>query len=198
MPGGTQVNLDIISNNEDIRIKLGDQDVHVEEETYFHSMGENLPTIQIRAGGDVRVSDEEWTPTGAGESFGRNEIGIDWDFTGMEDAVSRTVEAAVSRSQKFADLGARIGEKAARKSEAAARKAERRVEKMMRSMNIEDRQNPEGWSTPQPPTPPAPPEPPRSGISEEERMAVLQMLQEKKISLEEAERLLDALDSYPE
>jgi hypothetical protein len=65
---------------------------------------------------------------------------------------------------------------------------------MMRSMNIEDRGGGQAW--PMPPAPPAPPQ--RSGISEEERMAVLQMLQEKKISLDEAERLLDALDSTSE
>jgi hypothetical protein len=198
LPGGVKINLDITANSEDIRITLGDLDLQIEEETYFHSMGDDLPTIKIMAGGDVRVTDKEWTPVSSAESFDRDEIGIDWEFTEIGDMVSRTVEAAVSQSTRFADLGARIGEKAARKGEAAARKAERKIEKMMRSMNIEDRQRGQDWSAPRPPVPPEPPAPPRSGISEEERVAVLQMLQEKKISLEEAERLLDALDSYSE
>jgi hypothetical protein len=34
----------------------------------------------------------------------------------------------------------------------------------------------------------------KSGMSEEERLMVLRMLQEKKITVEEAEKLLNALD----
>jgi hypothetical protein len=63
-------------------------------------------------------------------------------------------------------------------------------------MNIEDRSNRPDYSEPQPDAAPVPPVP--SGISEEERIAVLRMLQEKKISLDEAERLLDALESTSE
>jgi hypothetical protein len=198
LPGGAQVNLDIISNNEDIRIKLGDLNLNIEEETYFHTMGEGLPVLKLIAGGDVLVSDEEWTPRASGESFDANEIGIDWDFSDIGDEISRKVEAAVAGSTRFVDIGARMSEKAARKTEAAARKAERRIEKMMRKMNIEDRSQRGDWTPPAPPAPPAWAQPASSGISEEERMAVLQMLQEKKITLEEAERLLDALDSSSE
>jgi hypothetical protein len=196
LPGGAKVNLDITADGESIRIHLGEIDLSIDEESYFLSMGEGLPVLKLMAGGDVRVSDEDWTPADSSEMFDRDEIGIDWDFSGMGETIVRSVESAVASSTRFADLGARIGEKAARKSEAAARKAEKRVEKMMRSMNIEERSGGQAW--PMPPVPPAPPQPTRSGISEEERMAVLQMLQEKKISLDEAERLLDALDSTSE
>jgi hypothetical protein len=201
LPGSAKVNLDIIANSGDIHIKLGEQNLYIEDESYKHTVGEGLPLIRLVAGGDVQVSDEEWTPAGSGESFGCNEIGIDWDFSGIDDMVSKTVAAAVSSSSRFADLGTRIGEQAARKSEAAARKVERKIEHMMRKMNIEERrgvQDEPGAAPPAPPASPAPPEPARSGISEEERIAVLQMLQEKKITLEEAERLLDALESHSE
>ena len=39
-----------------------------------------------------------------------------------------------------------------------------------------------------------PPVPPSEPVSDEERMAILKMLQEKKITAEEAEQLLSALE----
>jgi hypothetical protein len=42
------------------------------------------------------------------------------------------------------------------------------------------------------PTPPAPPK--SEPVAEEERMAILKMLQEKKITAEQAEQLLQALE----
>jgi hypothetical protein len=58
------------------------------------------------------------------------------------------------------------------------------------------------WVPPIPPVSPMPPVPPAaparpvkdSRVSEEERLTVLRMLQEKKISIEEAEKLLEALE----
>jgi hypothetical protein len=196
LPGAPKVNLELNSKSEDIRIHFGDQNLRIDDEKYFHHMGEGLPILTIEAQGDVSISDEVWTPADFDETFDRDEIGIDWDFTGMDDTIARTVERAVEGSTRFADIGARIGEKAARKAEAASRKAEARIEKMMRSMNIEDRSSRPDYSAPQPDAAPVPPVP--SGISEEERIAVLRMLQEKKISLDEAERLLDALESTSE
>ena len=44
------------------------------------------------------------------------------------------------------------------------------------------------------PKPPTPPEPPSEPVSEDERMAILKMLAEKKISAQQAEGLLSALE----
>ncbi|MFZ0531575.1 MAG: hypothetical protein WAM09_00210 [Anaerolineales bacterium] len=44
------------------------------------------------------------------------------------------------------------------------------------------------------PTPPTPPTPPGEPVSEDERLMILHMLEEKKISMEEAEELLSALE----
>jgi hypothetical protein len=200
LPEGTQMNLEITSHSEDIRLQISDQVMRLNQEKYSYHMGEELPTLVIDARGDVTVSDEPWTPSDFDETFDRDEIGIDWDFSGgIDDTIARNVERAVARSTRIADISTRIGEKAARKGEAAVRRAEKRIERMMRSMDIEDRSSGSDWSA-EPPQPPQAPEAPSaiSGISEEERIAVLRMLQEKKISLEEAERLLDALESFSE
>jgi hypothetical protein len=45
-----------------------------------------------------------------------------------------------------------------------------------------------------PPIPPMPPRPPAEPVTDEERLTILKMLQEKKISLQDAEKLLAALD----
>jgi hypothetical protein len=44
------------------------------------------------------------------------------------------------------------------------------------------------------PKPPTPPSSPSEPVSEDERMAILKMLAEKKISAEQAEQLLNALE----
>lgn len=46
--------------------------------------------------------------------------------------------------------------------------------------------------------PPKPPKPPSDSVSEEERLTILRMLEQKKISLEEAEQLLNALEGQEE
>ena len=49
-------------------------------------------------------------------------------------------------------------------------------------------------SAPRPPVPPVPPPPPGEKVSEEERLMILRMLEQKKISMDEAEKLLSALE----
>jgi hypothetical protein len=75
--------------------------------------------------------------------------------------------------------------KAERKARAAARRAERRKHaKQAKSYT---------WTTPpHPPTPPPPPD--IDPVSEEERLMILRMLEQKKINPEEAEQLLAAIE----
>jgi hypothetical protein len=59
-----------------------------------------------------------------------------------------------------------------------------------------DRPEMSGWNwdfkgTPKPPTPPMPPSEP---VSEDERMTILKMLADKKITSQQAEELLNALE----
>ncbi len=91
-------------------------------------------------------------------------------------------EAAAERARAKLELKlAAAQRKADRKARAAAARAAR---KERRSRG--DRR----FVVPTPPPPPKPVDP----VSEEERMMILQMLQEKKISVEQAEKLLAALD----
>jgi len=86
----------------------------------------------------------------------------------------------------------RTQEKLERKLEAARRKNELKAQAADRRSQSRGRR---GWSFEWPPAPPSPPTPPAGDpVSEEERLMILRMLEEKKISLEEAEALLSALE----
>jgi hypothetical protein len=98
-------------------------------------------------------------------------------------------ERASAKAAEHADRAARKAEEQVRRAQEQARKAERRAQFMGR------RYGPgfsfEGdWRSGRPP---APPEPPSEPVSDEERMTILRMLEEKKITVEQAEKLLSAL-----
>jgi hypothetical protein len=107
----------------------------------------------------------------------------------MRSARQTTDEAAARAQEKIA----RTQERLARKMEAAARKAEQRAQA------AERRRGSRGFSfswpgAPQPPGAPFTPREQKEPVTEEERLMILRMLEQKKISLEQAEKLLAALE----
>ncbi len=143
-------------------------------------LGDGSANISLSAGGDVRVSDRADAGEYA-EEFG-NFAGLNFDWSGFGEMISRKVGRATAQAAKRA-------EEAARRAE---RHAERHARKWKANVNV-GRWNwdigPDGVVTP--PTPPVPPAEP---VAEEERMAILKMLQEKKITAAQAEELLSALE----
>lgn len=140
------------------------------------TLGDGSATVTLNAGGDIRVSNQ----SDAGESaqdFG-NFAGIGMDWSGFGERISRRVEQAAQRVQRKV-------EEAARRIESKTREVERRSR---RSHDSEiGRWN---WDF----SPKGVPMPPNPPVSEEERLVILKMLQEKKITAEEAEKLLSALE----
>jgi hypothetical protein len=82
----------------------------------------------------------------------------------------------------------RTQEKLERKLEAARRRSEMKAQAAERRAQFHGRRS---WNVEWPTTPPAPPKEP---VSDEERLMILRMLEQKKITLEEAEELLSALE----
>lgn len=113
----------------------------------------------------------------------------------LADAARRREEAARRREQSLAEA-------ARRREEAARRREEQQVERGKRKLSYAFK-----FDAPRPPTPPMPPMPPRpptgpipratppaEAVSDEERMTILRMVEQKKITIEDAEKLLAALE----
>ncbi len=200
LPAGARLNLKIQSSANSIVVDLAGKRFDVHEREYTYPMGAEMPTLSIEAGGSVRVTDEAWEPVDLHARFERAEKRAEeWGIQGMA-AGMRAVEQVVADSQRIAEIASRAGQE-------AARHAEERVREVMRDLDLRfggapsteapvHGQAPETAQAPVEPAPPSKDEADANaqGVSEEERMFVLRMLQEKKITLEEAEKLLDALE----
>ena len=144
------------------------------------TLGEGGAKIALNAGGEISISNRTNAAESADE-FG-NFAGLNFDWSGFGERISRQVEQATAR--------------AAKRAEEAARRAERLAERHARHGKhglVVGRWNLD-MKGPRPPAPPAPSAPPSEPVTEGERMAILKMLAEKKITAEQAEQLLAALE----
>ncbi len=140
-------------------------------------LGEGTASISLSAGGDIRVTNNAEAGNSA-EDFG-NFAGMNFDWSGFGERISRQVEQATAR--------------AAKRAEEAARRVERHAERQARRWRGNVKVGRWNWEV-GPKGVPTPPSPPFEPVAEEERMAVLKMLAEKKITAEQAEELLSALE----
>jgi hypothetical protein len=142
-------------------------------------LGSGLAKITLNAGGDIRLTNQANAAESA-EEFG-NFAGLNFDWSGFGERISRQVQAVTTR--------------ATRNAEEAARRAERHAERHARRWGRTPPPPPGPWVDFGPKGMPNPPGAPKSEpVAEEERMAILKMLQEKKITAEQAEQLLQALE----
>jgi SHOCT-like domain/Toastrack DUF4097 len=137
-------------------------------------LGDGSAKITLNAGGDVRVTNRADAGESA-EEFG-NFAGLNFDWSGFGERISRQVEQATARAAKHAEQVARRVERQTRRG---------RVGFDMGRWNMDFKGGPK---------PPTPPEPPVEPVTEDERMAILKMLAEKKITAQQAEDLLNALE----
>jgi hypothetical protein len=145
------------------------------------TLGDGSAKIALNAGGEVRVSNR----TDAGDSADEwgNFAGLNFDWSDFGERISRRVEAATARASK--------------KVEEAARRAERHAARHARHAGDSKRGLVIGrwnWDFKGAPKPPTPPTPPAEPVAEQERMAILKMLSDKKITASQAEELLKALE----
>ncbi len=140
------------------------------------ALGDGSADITLSAGGDIRVSNRSDAGDSA-EDFG-NFAGMGMDWSGFGERISRRVEQATERANRKIEA-------ANRRVEQKVRDAERRGRGKV-ALEI-GRWN---WNF----SSKGVPIPPKQQVSDEERLAILKMLQEKKITSEEAEKLLAALE----
>ena len=148
-------------------------------------LGDGSAQIKLDAGGHVLVTDHVDAAESADEygnfagmmfdwgSWGRD-IGQNWGDIGREIG-----ERMSHRAEEIAHRAERQAHETARRAERKARKVARRhAGKMKWTIDLDN----------------IPKAPKREPVSEEERMTILRMLAEKKISAEQAEQLLSALE----
>jgi len=104
-----------------------------------------------------------------------------------ERIMRRTRESSERASARAEEKMRRAQEKIERKMEEARRKAEAAEQRGYRHGR-------KGWTFEFPKAPAPPTSPPKEPVSDEERLLILRMLEQKKISLDEAEQLLTALE----
>jgi len=144
------------------------------------TLGDGSALVTLNAGGNIRVSNQSDAGETA-EDFG-NFAGIGMDWSGFGDRISRTVNQATQRAQRKV-------EEAARRIEQKTREAERRVSHRGSGKAVLEVGR-WSWDLAQKGVP----MPPKPQATDEERMMILKMLQEKKITAEEAEKLLASLE----
>jgi hypothetical protein len=165
------------------------------------TIGDGSAPIELRAGGRVvvRPRDGEWP-------------GVDQDFDeemeAMGEDLARRIESEVEQKLRQVDerlsvLDLRLGktdeierkirERVRQQGERARQRAERAAARAGRHAG--SGHSFFGWMPGgRPPAPPAPPAPPSAPVREEERLAILRMVAEKKITPAQAEALLAALE----
>lgn len=197
--------ISIASGSMDIRLVLGGQRVVVDSGFYHGVIGSGRCQINLKAGGDVIL--EAQSAEGVLEAKHTVVDGARTFTTprqDLDDALS-TVESELGR-------GARRAQERLRRAEERIQAAMRRLEtRGLIAGGVFRPPVPEAPAVPEVPTVPAQPAPAPAvvdveaagdsvagDVTEEERMLVLKMLQEKKITAEEADRLLAALEGREE
>ncbi len=200
----TLATLNITSHGHNISLEFGNNKNTLEQLSYQAEIGAALPEstkkadLVFTAGGDVSFSAREYLgdpPKEASQSFGRDraKIGNDFGFSGFGKDFN------FFDAEKFS---ASIHETVTRQVDQASRLAEEQVRNAMKMVEgIQKR--PFGsfggttFSTNKPNNQssiPVPQNPEKASITDEERLMILQMVKDQKISIEEAEKLLQALE----
>jgi hypothetical protein len=175
-----KANLKLESGSESISVHACGQQLDVEEESYSLPLGEGGETVELNAGGEIDVKEGK---EAMGEfSFVFDDIGDTWRDFGKE------IEEKIRHSMKGVNHQLRH---AGWEASNAMRQAADKMDGFSRDFNSRDgRVYGFGFE----PNKVAPAAKEKKAASDEERMLVLKMLQEKKISVEEAEKLLQALE----
>jgi hypothetical protein len=170
-------NATLTLNGDEIDIEWKGVDKDEDATTRVVTLGDGSAAVTLTAGGDIRVTNQSDAGESA-EDFG-NFAGIGVDWSGFGERISRQVEQATQRAQRKV-------EEATRRIEQKTREVERRSRHSKVGLGV----GRWSWDLSQKGVP----MPPKPQASDEERMTILKMLQDKKITAEEAEKLLASLE----
>ena len=189
--------LDLNSRGRDIKVEIAGGSEEIEKRFHHLVLGDGSQKISVEAGGDIWVTDNLGD---LGERFDgltdlADELIENWKSVD-ESHAERMEDFSHDFNHRAEDLTDRINKRV----EDAMRQADTRIQESMKRLERRTRRlERHGFDLPIPPVSPRRPaaESPagkKAGASEEEKMLILKMLQEKKITVEEAEKLLEALE----
>lgn len=195
MSPDTSATLDLSSSAKMIRLKLTDGPETIREKTHQLVLGEGEANVTLIAGGIIDVSSPESGSFDWDFEFGTSE-NISSFAGDISQIVTEQIESQLEvlsenlnqLSTNLGTLGPAAAERARQRIEAKRSQLERKLARLERRA-VERMQR----------KPPAPGRPPRRpsappAVSDDERQKVLEMLQNKMISVQEAEMLLAALE----
>ena len=204
-----------LTANGDLRVKNLGESRRATNTTLSFVVGDGSGVLQLSAKGDITLRGAEMSIDEAdfgfeaeiGEEMGRRAAELSQQLSQQIEiqvaALTHELDSKLSRIGNNEELAAKIQERvqaAMRRAEEklaeAMRKVEQRVQEAeRRSADAEGRRR-KGftWSVPPPPPPPAPAKPKRPQATDEERMHVLRMVEQGKITVEQAEKLLAAMN----
>ncbi len=170
---GTHATLEMKSSGEEINVSACGQQLSVEQSEYSLPLGEGGNKVELQAGGDIDVSEGKESTNEF--SFVFDNLGETWRDFGKE------IEMKIKQGMKSVNHS--LKQAGWQTEDALHRAAEkmRAKEGKVYGFTFDGNAKPETEKS-------------KKGISDEERMMVLKMLQDKKISVEEAEKLLQALE----
>jgi len=174
----------IRSGGHSIKIKAQGEDIEVKSGEYDYQIGEGQRSITMNAGGSVSIADA----AKEGEDF----IGdLSGRFTFEESAFSELIQERIDSATRRAEAKVRAAE--IRLGQIQDRVEKRRGFKV--DLDFGDRTQPEPPPKPDQPVPPVTRPAGKKGATDEERLMILKMLQDGKISVDEAETLFKAMES---
>jgi len=175
----TGFKLDAQCGSGEIDIHLAGQHLQIRSHHYSNTFNDSNNSLAIRAGGRVRITDEAL----AGGEVEMNFEHLSEQMEGINRMVEINVSAAVRRAEELAA-----------NAEQMAANIEREVRIRFEREHGEPVQ-PVSDANTSAAAPVANDNVESSSVSDEERLTILRMLQEKKITPEEAERLLEVLEN---
>jgi len=171
LPAGSDARLEVASGGGKIHLDLAGIVQELRGLTYHLTLGAGSNRILLRAGGDVSITSPDPAAAPAGQPQGFSGSPASKASTGVSGVNLEEIEAQVLASTR----------RVAEQIDAARQRLEKRGIYIPGLTNN--------------PPPPATPEAKSEPVGEDERLIILRMLQDKKITIEEAEQLLEALDA---
>ncbi len=176
--------LKIRSGGDKIKILAFGDDIEAKSGVYEHQTGTGSRAVSLNAGGSVSIAD---APK-AGEDF----IGDLSDrFTFEESAFSEMIQERIDSATRRAEAKVRAAE--IRLGQIQDRVVKRRGFKV--DLGFDDQDAKAAPPKPDAPVPPITRPAGKKGATDEERLMILKMLQDGKISVDEAETLFTAMES---